>query len=207
MIHYEEHISKMPLVFNISYDDQRHCRNRKYFRGRSHVLYDPSDSFFELIPLKAADSHTWIEITHCGGVNMDHHERDVFWAYLTPGSGVFMYTGKTMILRHHRFYFPPKQIQHYKKLGFDTIQYTDAGDHPCGTNAVEIIDLNKSGRSICNSMLRSGYNASERCDCIPRNSRWSKNPTMFPKHFGKKESASPAKNVCSFCTNGFFAKL
>ena len=206
MIHYEEHISKIPLVLNITYEDQRYCRTRKYFRGRSHVLYDPSDSFFTYTPLRPAESHTWTEITHCGGVNMHHHEKDVFWAYITPGSGVFMYTGKTVILRHHRFYFPGHQIHRYRKLGFDTIQYTRAGDQPCGTNAVEIIDLNKSGISACHSMLRSGYNASEMCNCVPRSSRWSKSPTSFPRHYGQKELALRGQNVCAFCTNGVFVK-
>ena len=78
MIHYEEHVSKMPLVVNISYDDQQYCQNRKYYRGRSHVLYDPADSFFESIPLRAAESHTWVEITHCGGVHVHHHENTFF---------------------------------------------------------------------------------------------------------------------------------
>lgn len=88
-------------------------------------------SFFEYIPVRAAESHTWIEITHCGGVYMHHHEKYVFWAYITPGSGVFMHTGRTAILRNH-LYFPWQQIQKYQKFGFDTIQYTRTGDHPCG---------------------------------------------------------------------------
>ena len=196
-IFYEENVKKMPFISNITYTS-RDCKNRTYFRGRSHVLYDPSNAFFEYMPLKFAKSFTWIEITHCAGVNIQEYEKEVYWAYITPGSGVFMYTGKTAIRRHHRFYYPLKEINYFKKMGFDTIQYTHPGDQPCGTNSIEIIDLKRSGSSVCHSMLRSGYNASEKCDCIHRKSRWAQDPISFPQNVGKKELAVLSKNVCVF---------
>ena len=200
MIHYQENVLNIPNISIISYENKTNCHSRRYFYGRSHVLYDPADSFFEYIPLKGVKSNEWIEITHCGGLHTDRHEKNAFWAYITPGSGVFMYTGKTKILYRH-IYLPENELKYYKKLGFDTIQYTHQNDQPCGTNAVEIIDLNINGTLACHPNLRSGYNASEMCNCAPRKSRWSKNPSFYPKHIGKKEGAIAQNNLCAFCTN------
>ena len=195
-IHYEENVKNLPHIKNITYKT-RDCKNLTYFRGRSHVLYDPANAFFEHVPLKVAKSFTWVEITHCAGVNRRTYEKDVYWAYITPGSGVFMYTGKTAIRRHHRFYYPRKEIHYFTKMGFDTLQYTHVGDQPCGTNAIEIIDLKRPGTIICHSMLRNQNNKT--CNCAHRKSRWAENPTLFPSKIGVEEGANSSTNVCTFC--------
>lgn len=71
-------------------------RNWPYQHGAPHQplvawLYRPP-------PFQAIQSHTWTEVTHCGGSGFEAHAS---WYYVVTGSAIFVNTGNTIAFDRH----------------------------------------------------------------------------------------------------------
>ena len=119
-------------------------------------------------PTPAAD-HAWVEVTHCNS----HIEDQSLWFYVSPGSGIFVNVGKTIVFDDH-----PAASEHFgvygditnvphaaAAAGYDTIQYLE---HCEGCRCdYELLFTRARGTAACprGVEFRSGPNASLPCTC------------------------------------------
>ena len=66
--------------------------------------WDPPNTVWltKLPPYNPANDNTWVEVTHSGYGKSSIARDDIGnWMYITPGSGIFFYTGKTKVFKDH----------------------------------------------------------------------------------------------------------
>ena len=150
---------------------------------RSSDLFDPIDTLYVWHKLgraeHAAPNHSWVEVTHCAGVNDQKYAHYNFtFFYLARGSGNWVYTGRTNVIWWpRRNASEPPQSKHTTKgmhnmmfrekgVGYDTLQFVAQDDQTCGNNAVEIVHLRRSSYDACRAAdYRSGWGATRECAC------------------------------------------
>lgn len=162
-------------------------RDRSGYRSQ----WDPRDSAFVHHRLTLPQSRTWIEVTHCHSVKRGKYETtDVYWTYLTPNSGIRMFTGETIGFVSHAHAARSlnmsctdkwctnsyrKVFSHYSRQ-YDTMHFSNAEDaHRCkNAFAVEVVWLRfkEAKRSACldtfhyRNYLYQPCNCTEIKDCI-----------------------------------------
>ena len=120
--------------------------------------WDPKNSTFVHHRLTIPQNHTWVEVTHCHSVKRGKSKpTEVYWTYLTPNSGIRMFTGKMIGFASHQDAARSLNItctdkwctnsfrevfSQYQKF-YDTMYFTNAEKaHRCkNTFAIEIIWL------------------------------------------------------------------
>ena len=130
--------------------------------------WDPKDSAFVHHRLTLPQSHTWVEVTHCHSVKRGKSEStNVYWTYLTPNSGIRMFTGSMIGFSSHKHAARSlnttctdkwcensfrKVFSHYRKL-YDTMYFENAESaHRCkNIFAIEIVwmRIKERRRSAC----------------------------------------------------------
>jgi len=144
------------------------------------------------IAYKAMKAHTWVEVMH----EADPFGDESFgaWFLYTPGSGIYMNTGRTRVFRDHEAAYAFFGIgswracqQSYQECmsvaaanrGDDSVQFTAHVDHvnyPCDTDntgnaglefmGLEIVAVKGKGVDACGDIdLRAGWKASRTCSC------------------------------------------
>jgi hypothetical protein len=138
------------------------------------LTWDPPNTVWlaKKAPFKAASKNTWVEVTHSGnGTNKDYLNQGS-WMYLSKGSGIFFYTGQTIVFKDHpqavRYFLHrhctwpdhttpsdecinqfPALFRKARQQGYDSIQFTEHGDQRCGLSAAEIVDLQGNSSFNC----------------------------------------------------------
>jgi hypothetical protein len=130
--------------------------------------WDPKDSAFVHHRLTLPQSRTWIEVTHCHSVKRGKSTTtNVYWTYLTPNSGIRMFTGNTIGFVSHADAARSLNItcsnkwctnsfhrvfSHYSK-SYDTMYFSHAEQaHRCeNASHVEVVWLRskENKRSAC----------------------------------------------------------
>lgn len=138
-------------------------------------------------PYHAYDANTNIEVSRCGG---DTGQNASAWYYGSPGSGIFINTGKTIAFQKHadgvkhflnetctesndeciQYFY--QMFQEAIKQGYDTIQFLAHGDQRCGLSAIGIVRPNGIGKYACGvtpgsteQIYKTGWNAELPCKC------------------------------------------
>lgn len=96
--------SKVLYSTNSSAECKQFIRDGLIWSGRA-AGWNPRGALFHRVPIRAVVPRTWIEITHCASVGHEGWETMEsvgLWAYVTPGSGVFAYSGKTIAFNDHK---------------------------------------------------------------------------------------------------------
>lgn len=162
--------------------------------GRNN-RYSPSDAswIWHPYPYGYAGANGWIEVMHQR--DPFHDESIGAWFVYARGSGIYFYTGKTIVFKEHvdaYAYFNirggnwnEEMCQQAARSGYDSIQFEDRVDdvsYPCapGSNLrlmnIEIVGTRLTGTYPCTSsggapsVIRAGFAASRACVCDNRQS-------------------------------------
>ena len=162
------------------------CPNKKnqLFTNMSNL--DPPYIVYlaKIPPYTPIENNKWIEVTHSGSklVEQDPDSMVGNWMYITPGSGIFFYTGNTISFIDH-----PDAVKYFlnepcmlngkpdkteccdqfvrlftaaKDKGYDSVQFTAHSDQRCGLMSIEIIDVKGNSNFTCgDSDISSSYYA------------------------------------------------
>jgi hypothetical protein len=176
------------------------CPNKQnqLFTNMSGV-WDPPNTLYlaKIPPYVPIESNKWIEVTHSGSDRQDPILDPILivgsWMYITPGSGIFFYTGNTISFPDHpdavKYFLnedcmsnaKPDQTECYdqfvrlfttaKNKGYDSVQFIAHGDQRCGLMSREIIDVKGNSNFSCGypdtSTLpyKTGWNHNKDCHC------------------------------------------
>lgn len=131
---------------------------------------------------ESAPAHTWVEVTHA---KMPEPGKAA-WFYVARGSGIFVYTGRTVAYRSHAaaaldllnvtcaeygtcYDLYPALWQAGRRHGYDSIQFTQHCDYACcdsGLCMTELVVLNSTGENTtCPIQFKTGWNHSKDCIC------------------------------------------
>ena len=158
-------------------------------RGRASP-WDPPDTLWrwdrDRTPLP---NHSQVEVTHCTAaqevIDASDRELEGAWFFITPGSGIFLDTGRTRAFDTHqeavrafvdadvRCY---QCIEHFYDLvrnaraaGLDSLQILHHDDQNCGNMAIELIHVHGKGFATCaNVTLWKGDGTLCECDSALR---------------------------------------
>ncbi len=106
-------------------------------------------------------SHQLVEVMH-----QKENENFAMWHYYSPGSGIFLDIGRTVVFRSHEDASASGFDMHLgHALGYDTVQFLRAENF-------EIVDLRMKGDSSCPPphlahLFRSGWKGRLPCSCDP----------------------------------------
>lgn len=129
--------------------------------------HDPEGVYVYFPPPHTAYANdTWIEVTRCTNAKIKSWEYLGAWYYAMPGSGIFLNTGKTIVVPISLVRDANSPAYDFRNSMFDTVQILDNPDQRCGNMAVEIVSVRASGQQLCADEYRSGYNASQPCRCV-----------------------------------------
>lgn len=146
-------------------------------------------------PYNMSKSDTWVEIMHCFHANWERG----YWTYRARGSGVWMHTGASIVLRDHDSghasalaSWAPKKLHmadFAERHSFDSYQYLQP-EYNCAP--MELIFTHGDGNKVCGgATLRAGFRADhvyDQCNpshqCIRDASQPAQRP---PRHGGGRE--------------------
>lgn len=145
------------------------------YRYRSGFPFETNDyAFIAPPPLQPLLANTWVEVTHCP----KEYETDVYWMYHSPGSGVWVNTGITLVLDSFnevcKYLGEQKSCWHSgsglanlpeKMREFDTLQVLRRHGDTCAARHLELIHLKYLGNQTCGPPMRAGWNAQLVCSC------------------------------------------
>ena len=152
--------------------------------------------------------HTWVEVTHCP---LDY-EQSGYWMYATPGSGMYINTGRTVAFNQHEeanIFFNLTYNTSVSQgeitlaglsgraaaLGYDTVQFLHHSDRACGLEAVEIVHTRYSGASSCGPPMRTGLGATMPCNCSEiKSPNWA-----FLRNIYVNTSRNKPHSRCAYC--------
>jgi len=159
--------------------------------------WDPPYTVYlaKIPPYTPIENNKWIEVTHYGSKRQEQDPKTIVgsWMYITPGSGIFFYTGNTISFPDH-----PDAVKYFlnedcisnakpdqtecidqfvrlfttaKNKGYDSVQFIAHGDQRCGLMSREIIDVKGNSNFSCGypdtSTLpyKTGWNHNKDCHC------------------------------------------
>ena len=151
------------------------------YRYRAGYPFESNDyAFIAGPPLQPLPANTWVEVTHCP----KDYEIDVYWMYHSPGSGVWVNTGTTLVLNSFdevcRYMGQPNKcwrtasgqisISGLDRLPeqmtkFDTLQVLRHHGDDCAARHLELVHLRYPGNQTCGPPMRTGWNAQLSCRC------------------------------------------
>tara|TARA_B100001741_G_scaffold145602_1_gene120043 strand:- start:2399 stop:2971 length:573 start_codon:yes stop_codon:yes gene_type:complete len=154
--------------------------DRSGFRSQ----WDPKNSAFIHHKLTLPQDDTWVEVSHCHSKKRGKGTTtDVYWTYLTPNSGIRMFTGKMIGFRSHHDAALSLNMScndkwceslfhdissHYKK-NYDTMYFTYGETaHRCNNSyAIEIVWLKIKERNTSACLHRNYYRDFyfQHCNC------------------------------------------
>jgi len=171
-------------------EGQHYLMNNRYSPALLDWIWHPYHWTLFGPTYKALEENTWVEVMHQADPFGD--ESIGAWFLYTPGSGIYMNTGRTRAFRGHDTAYKkfdcsfqghqaPQECMSAAaaKQGYDSLQFTAWVDHvnyPCDTfnsghaglqfMGVEIVAVKGAGTYSCGGIeLRAGWKASRACSC------------------------------------------
>ena len=169
----------LPLLFNVA---KTHCGKPgglAWNINSDHPLCQP-------LVVRAlnvsAPTRTWVEVTHAKAPEPGK----AAWFYVARGSGIFVYTGRTVSYRTHAaaaldllnvtctengscYDLYPALWQAGRRHGYDSLQFTEHCDYGCcgrGLCMTELVVLNSTGENTtCPTQFKTGWNHTRDCTC------------------------------------------
>ena len=157
------------LNYNVTND----CPTKKgeWYRHMSG-MWDPPNSIriWNPPPYKSIPSKTWVEVVHCGNGKNEDNSKTGNWMYVSKGSGIYFYTGKTIVFDTHldavKHFLKTDKCKGWtdkdecfdqftqlfttaKNQGYNSVQFLKHGDQRCGLSTIEIVDVNGNTNYGC----------------------------------------------------------
>ena len=169
---YEDKLKQSNIDYR-NYNVTNDCPTKKgeWYRNMSG-MWDPPNSIriWNPPPYKSIPSKTWVEVVHCGNGKNEDNQKTGNWMYVSKGSGIYFYTGKTIVFDTHLdavnhflntdecIGWPDKDecfdqftqlFTTAKDKGYDSVQFLKHGDQRCGLSTIEIVDVNGNTNYGC----------------------------------------------------------